>query len=137
MAERHGRCACGAVTFTAEIPGDHVSACHCTTCRRINGGPFIVATGHGLTYAEGAPVGAYDSSEWADRTFCTRCGTSLAYRLKGQDMAFIAAYTFEPPLDLPLTDEVFIDEKPADYAFAGDTQTMTSAEVFALFQGQG
>ncbi|WP_108659680.1 GFA family protein [Acuticoccus kandeliae] len=137
MAERHGQCACGAVTFTADITAEHLGACHCTTCRRMNGGPFIVVEAHGLTYPADAPLGVYNSSEWADRTYCQKCGTSLAYRLKGQDMAFVGAYTFDPPLDMPLKGEVFIDEKPADYSFADDTQKITGPELFAMMQGQG
>ncbi len=43
---------------------------------------------------------------------------------------------FDPPLDLPLTVEIFIDEKPSGYAFAGSTQKMTGAEVMAAFAGR-
>ena len=35
-----------------------------------------------------------------------------------------------------LTTEVFIDEKPGFYAFAQETNQMTGAELFALFEGQ-
>jgi hypothetical protein len=136
MAEKTGHCACGAVTFTADVVGDHVGACHCETCRRLNAGPYLCVEGRNLTFAEGSPVAVYDSSEWADRPFCGTCGTSIAYRLKGTDSAWISAYVFDPPLGLPLTSEVFVDAKPGDYAFAGDTHKMTGEEVFAAFAGE-
>ena len=33
-----GQCLCGAVTFTAKGVESHVHACHCSMCRRWNGG---------------------------------------------------------------------------------------------------
>ena len=36
----------------------------------------------------------------------------------------------------PMSTEIFIDQKPDTYAFAGETHKMTGAEVVALAQGQ-
>ena len=50
-----GQCLCGAVTFTAEGVESHVHVCHCSMCRRWNGGPgmavavdLVVFTGEGI-----------------------------------------------------------------------------------------
>lgn len=41
--------------------------------------------------------------------------------------------TLDNPDGVVLKQEIFIDEKPDGYAFAGETAKMTGAEVFAMF----
>ncbi len=40
---------------------------------------------------------------------------------------------FDEVQGLVLDHQVFVDEKPGYYAFAGETRELTGAEVFALF----
>ena len=130
-----GGCACGAVRFTATVNGDHMDACHCGTCRRWSGGPFMVVNVSDLAVADSAALGVWNSSEWAERLFCKECGTSLAYRTKDGGFVALSAFAFDEPMNLPLGTEVFIDDKPSAYAFSGGTKQMTGAEVFAQFEG--
>ncbi|UOM34911.1 GFA family protein [Acuticoccus sp. I52.16.1] len=132
--EKHGHCQCGAVSFTATVPGDEIDACHCGTCRRMNAGPTMVVPVQDLVYTGAAPA-TYASSEWATRSFCGTCGTTLAYQSNDGKFVGMAAFVFDPPLDLPLKTEVFIDEKPDVYAFAHVENHMTGAEVMAAFAG--
>jgi len=78
-------------------------------------------------------VAVFSSSEWAERGFCSKCGTNLFYRLKQNQEFYIAAGIFTDPTGLVLDHQVFIDEKPDYYDFANETKDMTGAEVFARF----
>lgn len=78
-------------------------------------------------------VGVFDSSEWADRGFCKGCGTHLFYRLKGKQQYWIPTGLIADENAATFTHQVFIDQKPAYYAFANETTTLTEAEVFAMY----
>jgi len=116
-----GQCLCGAVTVQATPVRRHVEACHCTMCRRwgeIDGGEHVVR---------------YRSSEWAERGFCGRCGSNLFFHyLPNGNHGFLAGLFPDDTL-LPLSEEIFIDQKPGYYAFAGDAGKLTRAEVLAKF----
>ena len=134
-----GSCLCGAVTFTAsELPSE-AGACHCKMCRRHSGGVFIalrVPKGK-ITYSGSDNIGTFASSEWAERGFCKTCGSTLYYRVTASGRFrgdyHIAFGTLDDQSGITLSQELFIDRKPAGYAFAGDRKTMTEAEVFAMF----
>ena len=129
-----GGCLCGAVRFTATPADSDVGACHCSMCRRWSAGPFMVRDcGTTLKVADPSQLGAYRSSEWAERAFCKACGTPLYYRLIEKDMYFVSAEAFDDRADLSFTSQIFIEEKPGYYEFANKTHNMTGAEVFAAF----
>ncbi|SFU16811.1 GFA family protein [Sedimentitalea nanhaiensis] len=131
-----GHCMCGAVTVTARADKPEISACHCSMCRRWTSGAMIAFQAAPGMEATG-PVRRYASSEWAERAFCETCGSSLWYRVTApgphQGQTHIAAGLFEDATGAPLTAEIFIDRKPAGYAFAGEHARMTEAEVMAMF----
>lgn len=81
-------------------------------------------------------VKVYPSSEWAERAFCTECGTNLYYRLKGSDEHMVCLGIFDDDDGLSFKKQVFIDEKPAYYSFAEDTENMTGEELFAMVQAE-
>ena len=135
MADRTGRCVCGAVTYTATLKSDDIGVCHCGLCRRSSAGPFMAVDASAITFADGAPVTRYASSEWASRCFCATCGTSLAWISNDGKIIEIAAYTLDELPSGRLTTEIFVDDKPSHYDFAGDTQKLTGAEVIAMAQG--
>jgi len=134
MTALDGKCLCGGVTFKVDKP-THLDSCHCTTCRRWNGGVYIgldftqvdFQTQDGLTW--------FRSSDWAERGFCNRCGTSLFYRLVAdkEKLSVCAGAIENLPDETPLTKEYFIDEKPGFYNFEGERQKLTGAEVFAMY----
>lgn len=129
-----GGCLCRAVKFTAEV-GDEVHACHCNMCRSWNGGPAIVAIAERIEL-EG-DVTRYDSSSWAERGFCARCGSNLFYRLKPTDAYYVAMGAFDDQSRFKLADEIYIDEKPPAYDFAGDRPRLTGAEFLASLEQGG
>ncbi|GAA0634273.1 GFA family protein [Brevundimonas lenta] len=135
-ARLSGRCLCGAVTFTA-VPEHGMHACHCESCRRWSGGVYLsVDCGDSLEVADPAAVGTYDSSEWADRQFCRTCGSTLFWRLKAGGITAVSVQAFDDPGAFAFKDEIFIDSKPANYAFAGDRPRLTGEEVMAQFSDE-
>jgi len=132
--ERRGKCLCGAVRVVGMPKGDGVAACHCTMCRNWGGGPMLVADcGEDFHLEDEASVNVYESSGWAERGFCRHCGTHLFYRLKQGGRYFVPVGLFGDDEPWVLEHQIFIDEKPAFYAFANATQNLTGAELFAQF----
>ena len=132
--KRIGSCLCGAVRITAHNAQDRVGACHCSMCRTWCGGPLMaVDCGTEIEIEGEGQVTVFDSSEWAERGFCSKCGTNLFYRLKQNGQVFMAAGIFADQGGLTLDHQVFIDEKPDYYDFANETKNLTGAEVFARF----
>ncbi|MEM9621559.1 MAG: GFA family protein [Pseudomonadota bacterium] len=126
-----GKCLCGKVTFTADNVENHVHACHCSMCRGWTGGPMLAASVGSVSFAGEQYVKRYASSEWAERGFCGECGTSLFYRLKEPEMYMMAIGAFDDAEQFAVAGEIYIDEKPAGYAFAGDHPRLTGEEFLA------
>lgn len=138
-AERiEGGCLCGAVTVRAMPPAGHVEACHCRMCRRWGGGPFLSLPQDPDPVFEGEEhIARYASSAWAERGFCRQCGTHLFYYYKPRQGYSFPAGLFAEADNFDFTDEIFIDEKPGYYDFAGNRERLTAAEVQAKFSPDG
>ena len=137
-ARLEGHCLCGAVTVRATPVRRHVEACHCSMCRQWSGGALLsVQCGSDVEIGEANHVVRYRSSDWAERGFCGRCGSGLFYRYLPLDSYALLAGLFPDDALLPLAEEIFIDEKPDYYAFAGDRERLTGAEVMAKFGAGG
>ncbi len=78
-------------------------------------------------------ITVYDSSEWAERGFCNKCGSNLFYRLKGSGEYQISAGLFNDNEDFIFDLQVFVDNKPSFYNFVEKTKTMTAAEIFVKY----
>lgn len=132
-----GQCLCGGVAFQTPPP-HHIDICHCETCRRWNGGPFIgIDIREDIEFTDSDSLTWYESSEWAERGFCNICGSSLFYRLKEQrNFWSIAGGAVDLPTGLSVGKEIFIDEKPDYYSFSGDHPRLTGEEAFAAFTAE-
>ena len=135
-SERQGRCLCGAVTVTVTDAPATLSACHCGMCRRWTGSAFVTldVAAENLRIKGEAAVRSYASSDWAARCFCGTCGTTLWYRLTAPGAPndyFMAAGLLDDLSGITLAHEIYIDCKPAAFAFAGPTHQMTEAEFLA------
>ncbi|NVO55867.1 GFA family protein [Rhodobacteraceae bacterium B1Z28] len=136
MPELQGQCMCGAVTVTATPARDSLGACHCDMCRSWTSSMLVTFSAQ-PGYAALGPVKTFTSSDWAERAFCSECGSALWYRITlpgemhGQTQ--MAAGLFENATGNPLQLELFIDKKPEGYAFEGERRQMTEAEVMAMY----
>lgn len=70
---------------------------------------------------------------WAERAFCSECGSSIYYRLKDTNKYFVYAGLFSKSDKLVLDHQTYVDHKPSYYSFAEKTPMITEAEVFAMF----
>ncbi|MEQ8665150.1 MAG: GFA family protein [Rhodospirillales bacterium] len=131
--QRTGGCLCGKVRYRVEDTPDVLHICHCSMCQRWSGGPsFSLHVTTPVTYESDETLVWFDSSDWAQRGFCNACGSSIAYRLKDGDDTMISAGTLDDLSGVTVENQIFIDEKPGHYDFAGDIPALTGAEVFAL-----
>lgn len=113
-----GKCLCGAVQFEARDIEKHVHACHCSMCRRWNGGPAMAASVGAVTFTGEDNIVRYTSSDWAERGFCKQCGSNLFYCLKPDRYIMGAGAFNEQPFELE--GEIYCADKPGWYDFAGD-----------------
>lgn len=128
-----GQCLCGAVEFEVDVPHRTYSVCHCGLCRRWSGGPLMSVhcpepdtewlNDEGLTWYQGTP--------WAQRGFCSRCGSSLFWRLAEQPegMLIVSVDALEDGGEFALDRHIYSDAKPDRYDFADDRPRVTEAEL--------
>jgi len=135
--ERTGNCLCSAVRFKAKLKSTHLGVCHCSICRKWGGGPSIAAEcERDFGIANGAEyVKWYKSSDWAERAFCSQCGSNLFVRVN-EDVADYCG-VFPALLDneegLSVREHIYTDCKPPYYDFADDCKQLTEAEFLAMF----
>lgn len=135
MAEKPGQCLCGAVKFRATPKTGEMGVCHCAMCQRWAGGVFMaVSCGDKVAIEDETHLGVYVSSEWGDRCFCRICGSTLFWRMRDGTNVAVAAPAFDDMDGLAFAEEIFIDEKPALYAFANDTKKHTGDEMRAQLE---
>lgn len=137
MMPAQGHCLCGAVSFTGKGASEGIHCCHCRDCARWNGGPLL-----SVEFTEGydieGPVRWFESSDWAERGSCERCGSALFWRMRDGSHCSAAVGAFDEPKTFTKIDShIFIDSKPGHYDFADDAPRLTAAEVIAKFTGQG
>jgi len=134
MNEGKGQCLCGAVKFTVKNSSNNVEVCHCGMCRKWGGGPLMAVTGGTEVSFEGQEnITVYNSSDWAERGFCKKCGSHLFYRLKEINEHQIPVGLFDNQENFNFNLQVYIDKKPSFYSFANKTNEMTEAEVIEKY----
>ncbi|EON65964.1 hypothetical protein W97_05206 [Coniosporium apollinis CBS 100218] len=78
--ELAGGCRCRKVRYTASVSPSPISYCHCQTCRKLSGGPympFIDAPSSAVKFEESAALRSYSATEGAERGFCSECGSPI------------------------------------------------------------
>ena len=134
LIEAKGHCLCGEVQFTANAVSKSAGACHCDMCRKWGGGPFMaVDCGTSVSFKGEQNISVFESSEWAARGFCNKCGSHLFYKLKQTEQLIMPIGLLDDDTKFIFDHQVFIDEKPAYYSFANKTEDMTGEELFAKF----
>ena len=136
-AARNGSCLCGACRFAA-TPEHGAHACHCGNCRKWSGGMFLaVQCGTSVVFNRDAPLARYGSSDWAERVFCARCGSSLVWQMKDGSSQMVSIQAFDSPGDFGIESQIYVDCKPGSYALANRTEMLTEADVIARYATVG
>ena len=92
-----------------------------------------VDCGADVTFEGEQNITVFGSSQWAERGFCNKCGSHLFYRIKQNGQHIVPVGIWEDQGRFVFDHQVFVDERPAYYCFANETQDMTAAEAFAKF----
>jgi len=133
----HGSCLCKAVRFSVTPRQHKFGVCHCSTCRNWIGGPFFaVGCGPDVVFEDESGLAIYASSDWAERGFCRKCGTSLFYRLRESGSYQFSLGAIGGIEEFEFTSQIFIDEKPAAYDFANETRKLTGRQVIDTYLAQ-
>jgi hypothetical protein len=128
-----GTCLCGSVSIAAAEHAD-MTACHCGMCQRWGGGPLLsVHCGSDVKITGAEDVSVFKSSDWAERAFCSKCGTHLYYRLIPANEYIVPAGLFQIGTEFKFREQIFIDKKPPYYEFSNQTTQLTETEVFAKY----
>jgi hypothetical protein len=126
-----GRCLCGDVII--RVDGGHdpePSACHCRMCQRWSGGLFLCFYAADAAVTVAGPVTRFASTTFAERAFCTNCGSHLWMRdLEGEAPGYdLMPGLFDAARDWPLRSEIYTDRALASIRLAGDHSRATRAE---------
>jgi hypothetical protein len=109
-----GGCLCGAVRYRAWGTAYGITHCHCQSCRRASGAPFVTWAGfdsNKFNFTQGQPA-TYASSQNVLRTFCSRCGTALTYqRLDLPDSIDVTLGSMDDPEQLEPEDHTWTESK--------------------------
>ena len=97
---------------------------------------MTVDCGANVSFSGEEHISLYDSSEWALRGFCGRCGSHLFYQLKEDGRYFVPVGLFDSEEQFQFDHQIFIDKKPSFYSFANVTDNLTEEEVFAKYAGK-
>ena len=139
MAVKTGQCMCGAVKFTLRDVKTEFGGCHCKMCQRWTGSAMltVIAPEDKITIEGAENVKTFKSSDWAERSWCDKCGSGLWYRVTspGPYSGFyhLPVGLLDDPSGMTLVSEIFVDVKSPAFSYAQDTKKMTGAEVMAQF----
>ena len=131
-----GHCLCGDVVIT--VAGEHdprVGACHCRMCQRWSGGLFVCFTAEATAVTVTGEVTRYRSSAFAERAFCSRCGSHLwlndVDRGGEPERYELMPGLFDTARTWPLRSEIYTDRAMASIHLLGDHRRKSRAEYEA------
>ena len=125
-----GRCLCGEVQIT--VNGSHESqpgACHCRMCQRWSGGVFLAFSAAPESVTVTGPVTRFQSSHFAERAFCSKCGSHLwMHDLDGDAATYdLMPGLFDAAHDWPLRSEIYVDKAMKAIRLEGEHSRTTEA----------
>lgn len=136
---RKGKCLCGAVSFSARDLIPDFGACHCKMCQRWSGSVFMGLTvpADAITFEGAENISRYQSSEWAERAWCNKCGSNLWYQVTAEGpyagAYHMAAGLLDDTTGLNIVREYFVDEKMDCLTLAGERKQLDTAAMLKMF----
>lgn len=89
---RTGGCLCGAVRYQLRGEPYVAGLCHCTTCRKLSGAPFVAtANWHAAQFEMSGTLATYER-----RSFCPACGARLFFLFDGGVEVFLGTLDQAP-----------------------------------------
>ena len=110
-----GSCLCGEIQFSVTDFSSQVANCHCSMCRKFHGAAFgTLVSVQGLKWLSGKPLlKDFIASNGTTRTFCSHCGSSLGFRVKGASLEQIelAIALFNDDIPVIIDAQIYTDYK--------------------------
>ena len=111
-----GGCLCGAIRYRASAEPVRGVICHCELCRKHSGEPCLAFVHFPIESFEwlGARPSWYRSSQFAERGFCSKCGSTLGMREEIlSDRVQVCVGTLDRPDAIQLQDHVWVSSRIA------------------------
>ncbi len=110
-----GSCACGRVQYQTEGQPLAVNACHCITCQRASGGPFLGFIDFQSTDVKWTQQpDIWQASDVAERGYCKACGSAISMRYfleRDRISVTLGTITKAQPALPPLEAHIFLKDK--------------------------
>lgn len=132
-----GGCLCGAVSIAIEGAHREVDVCHCSMCQKWTGSMYAGIETDDFTLRGEDNISLYRSSNWAERAFCTICGSNLWYTFLPTGNRTFLAGLFDLPEGVSIKQQIFVDEKPGWYDLAQHSPMKTGEEIIAEAKAAG
>ena len=108
-----GGCLCGAIRYRAVGTPVGTCHCHCDKCRRHSGAVMASAVGftaENIMWLKDEPT-LYQSSAACGRSFCPRCGSSIAHHWVDIEMIWPFIGTLDHPESVTPEFHMFVEEQ--------------------------
>tara|TARA_Y100000591_G_C21489389_1_gene524353 strand:+ start:52 stop:459 length:408 start_codon:yes stop_codon:yes gene_type:complete len=107
------KCLCGGIKIKIVGKLRHVLNCHCSQCMKTHGNfaTYTNSPEKNISYISKRTLKWYNSSNFAKRGFCTKCGASMFYKIKKSDTISISAGMFNNPTTLKTHSNIFTKNK--------------------------
>jgi hypothetical protein len=111
-----GGCLCGATRYRASVAPVRGVMCHCEMCRKHSGAPALAFVHFPVESFEwvGTQPSFYRSSEFAERSFCPNCGSTLGMREEVlKNRVQVAIGSLDEPQRVSIQDHVWTRSRVA------------------------
>ena len=138
MSVKTGQCMCGAVQLTARNVPTTFGQCLCDMCKRWTGSFFmgVSVAPEDLEITGADAITTIQSSDWAERAFCNKCGSSLWYHVTEGPYAAklsLGVGVLNETDDMVPVREFYSDKRTCAYQPNNDIEKFTEAQVRAMF----
>ena len=119
----HGRCECGAVTYTVADEFEYASNCHCSNCRASTGSafkPFAGIARDKLEITHGADRLMIVGEPGNNHTRCARCGSLLFSVVQDGARVHVALGSLRDTPSLLPQNHMFVGSKAPWYEIRDD-----------------
>ena len=121
-----GSCLCGSVRFEVTEEPAWAHNCHCSRCRKTRGGAFasnLFVPIDGLHFTEGESLLHSYKPPGAERfthTFCTRCGSTMPWRVESRGMYAIPMGALDVDPAVRPRAHIFVESKAPWFEIADE-----------------
>ena len=107
------KCLCGGIKIKIIGKLRHVINCHCSQCMKTHGNfsAYTNCLEDNITFINKKTLKWYNSSSFAKRGFCSKCGASMFYKIKKNKNISIAAGMFSNPTKLKTYSNIYTKGK--------------------------